>query len=259
MADEKRWGGLITTGIVRGNFMYIGERDPGRGKIKGGKYSATLIIPKDDKYTLDIVREAIKDVGQVDSLSELDKHPLIDDDGNLRDGDAEEMSEYEGYNNCVYFKVVSDREPEAFIFTEEGDIERVTDRDEIKREFYNGAYYRFTLTPHYYENTEKKKTRQCVTFFLSAVLKVQDGDKLGRGVDNRQAFITAMSMDNPLVAKKASPKKARKEIVEEEPEEEVLEEEVVEETEVEIAPKEEPKAPVKKRARKSASVTSLLD
>jgi hypothetical protein len=191
MSFEAVYGDSFTTGVVRGNHVWLHAKDT-KGKFPTMKHCMTLLTSKTDKETIQSYKSAICEVCNVSSIKDdyVTKHPLIDDDNNLRDGDSEDMKDVEGYAGHVYFKVTTDQPFECFVMNEDGEIREVKDPEEIKKEFYAGAYYQVILKPCQHREGE-------VTFYLEGVLKVKDGKRLsGGGVDTKQMFMASAAGKN---------------------------------------------------------------
>lgn len=211
--SESTYGEPIHLQRIRATFVKLHEQETYQGEQKG--YAMTLLVEKSDKKALNAIKEALCDVAGVDSLSDMGKHPMIDDAGDLRDGDHESMAKYDGYKGCVYFKVSSNQQPECYLFMGSDDPEQVTDLDTIKREFYDGAYYDVILTPSMFEGeTVDRKTKETIgpktTFYLVAVMKVEDGKRLGAGsVDAKAMFLAGLGKSTAKgnKAAEAAPKK----------------------------------------------------
>lgn len=203
MADNK-WGKQFITDPVRGAFVYLADKDKGApGMNSEPKYSMVMLIDKEDEKSWDTFEKAMLEVSGLNHLTELDKHPFIDGDGNLRDGDSPDIS-YDGYKGNYFVKVTSKKEPQLFIYNDQGDIEEVTDKEIQRKEFYSGAWYSLMLTPYYYEMKKKgNKIEKSVTFFISGVVKVKDDQRFGSKMDLKQAFLSNLGGQNPL---KSAPK-----------------------------------------------------
>jgi len=155
MTDTK-----VRTGKVRLSYAHLFDKYE-----KSGKYQCQLLIDKDDKDTLSVIKEAIANAKE-DGKTRLwgGKVP-----GNLRSplNDGDEMEEpNENYEGKYYLNAKSTRKPEVV------DLERefILDPDEC----YSGCYVRATIVFFPYNNEGKG-----VGVILNNVQKLEDGDRLG--------------------------------------------------------------------------------
>ena len=159
----------VITGTVRLSYAHIWE--PYGKKDDGKKYSAMLLIPKDDTETLLNIKEAVeaayiegserlknKGAKVAPSLGAI-KTPL-------HDGDEEHPGE-ELYAGMMYLNA-GNRYP-VKVWNSEG--EQIEDHDEI----YSGCYVKASIEFYAY-NTEGGKG---IAASLRQIMKVSDGEKLG--------------------------------------------------------------------------------
>ena len=153
----------VVTGVVRLSYANVWEPV----SIKGGtpKFSASLIIPKDDEKTLAAINAAIdaaiqdgvsKFGGKIPNRAAL-KLPL-------RDGDIERDDE--AYNGCYFVNANSTTAPQIV----DRAVQPILDRGEV----YSGCYARVSIN-FYAFNTNGNRGVACG---LGNIQKVKDGDPL---------------------------------------------------------------------------------
>ena len=167
----------VVTGTVRLSYANIWEPV----SINGGtpKYSVSLIIPKDDARTLELIRSAISAAyqnGQHKLRGTGKTVPALEDiDLPLNDGDKSRPNDA-AYANSWYINAKSDDQPKMF------DEQRnpVIDRSEI----YSGCYARAKVTFYCYNHTGHKG----IGVSLLGIQKVADGKPLGGAICTADDF-----------------------------------------------------------------------
>ncbi|MFA9212965.1 MAG: DUF2815 family protein [Candidatus Methylacidiphilales bacterium] len=154
----------VVTGLVRFSYLHIWEPSAVQeGQDK--KYSASLIISKEDKATLASINAAIKAASEQGKAKFGGKIPA-NLKTPLRDGDVE-RPEDEAYANSYFINANAKTKP--------GIVDRnaapVLDQDEV----YSGCYGRASVT-FYAFNTSGNKGIACG---LNHLMKVKDGESLG--------------------------------------------------------------------------------
>ena len=153
----------VMTGIVR--FSYVNIAEPKSINGSKPKYSVSLIIPKDDKDTINKIEAAIETAiqegigkfgGKIPPRGAL-KLPL-------RDGDTERDDE--AYKNSYFVNANSTTKP--------GVVDRTANYIDPEQ-VYSGAYGRATIT-FYAFNTNGNKGVACG---LGNLQLVRDGEPLG--------------------------------------------------------------------------------
>lgn len=178
MSDKTR----VVTGEVR--LSYANLWNP-RAGMNGGKakYSAMLIIPKDDKKTLLAIKNAIESAyaeskdalkGSARTAPSLGaiKTPL-------RDGD-EEYPDREEMAGAMFLNA-SNTYPVS-IYDEDG--EDITGNLDRSDEIYSGVYARASIEFYAYNKSGNKG----IAVSLRAVKKVRDGESLGSTRDTSHDF-----------------------------------------------------------------------
>ncbi len=171
----------VVTGKVRLSYANIFEPKSINGSEP--KYSVSLIIPKEDKQQIEVIKQAIK------NAIEEGKSKLADKNGNipkniklpLRDGD-EDRPEDEAYANSYFLNANSVRPPQV-VGTE---IDKTTGKAIPlgENDVYSGCYARVSLN-FYAFNTNGNKGIACG---LGNIQKVEDGERLGGGAAAEEDF-----------------------------------------------------------------------
>ncbi len=171
----------VITGIVRLSYANVWEPK----SINGGKekYSVSIIIPKDDKKTLDAIKKAIdaaieegrgKFGGKIPNKAAL-KLPL-------RDGDID-RSDDEAYADSYFVNANSITPPQIV----DMDINPILERSEV----YSGVFARVSIN-FYAFNTNGNRGIACG---LGNIQKVRDGEPLGGRTDAAVDFATDVDDD----------------------------------------------------------------
>ncbi|HEM4284299.1 TPA: DUF2815 family protein [Streptococcus suis] len=174
----------MTTKVITGpntRFSYLNANEP--KSINGSipKYSASLIIPKEDTVTINKIKSAIEQAYKegesklkgngksVPALSTL-KTPL-------RDGDLERPDD-EAYKNAYFVNANSPHKPGVV----DGNRQEIIDTSEL----YSGIYGRASIT-FYAFNSNGNKGIACG---LNNLQKLRDGDPLGGRTRAEDDFAT---------------------------------------------------------------------
>ena len=176
----KQNGTKVVTGVVRLSYANIWQPK----SINGGaeKYSCSIIIPKDDKATIDAINAAIdaaikegahKFGGKVPPRGAL-KLPL-------RDGDTERDDE--AYRGDFFVNANSTTQPEVV----DKHVRPIIDHSEI----YSGVYARVSLS-FYAFNSNGNRGVACG---LGNIQKVCDGEPLGGRTSASAEFTTLEDED----------------------------------------------------------------
>jgi len=165
----------VVTGIVRLSYEHVWE--PASINGSNPKYSASLIIPKSDKKTIDAISTAIDNAirdgvgkfgGKVPNKGAL-KLPL-------RDGDVERDDE--AYKGCFFINANSTSQPQIV----DRAVQPILDRSEV----YSGCYVRASIN-FYAFNSNGNKGVACG---LGNIQKVKDGEPLGGRSSAADDFVT---------------------------------------------------------------------
>ena len=161
----KQNGTKVVTGVVRLSYANIWQPK----SINGGaeKYSCSIIIPKDDKATIDAINAAIdaaikegahKFGGKVPPRGAL-KLPL-------RDGDID-RPEDDAYAGCYFLNANSRQAPQVV----DKHVQPVLDQSEV----YSGCYGAISVTFYGYNSNGNRG----IAAGLGNIQKLKDGDPLG--------------------------------------------------------------------------------
>ena len=177
---EKKNNTKVVTGTVRLSYEHVWEP----ASINGGeeKYSASLIIPKSDKATVNAIQKAV-DTAIEEGLAKFGgkkpnkaaiKLPL-------RDGDVER--EDEAYQNSFFVNANSRTAPQIV----DRSVQPILDRSEI----YSGCYIRASIS-FYAFNSNGNKGIACG---LNNIQKIRDGEPLGGHANAADDFTTVEDED----------------------------------------------------------------
>jgi hypothetical protein len=152
----------FVTDKVRFSFVHVFE--PAETLNGSMKYSASILIPKSDKKGVEAFNKALEQTKQA-NLSyfggSIPKNLKVF----FRDGDAEKDDPI--YAGHYFFNANSNEKPGVF------DAEKNAILD--KSEFYSGCYGKASITMYPYDVSGTKG----IAFGLNAVMKTEDGERLG--------------------------------------------------------------------------------
>ena len=173
---SKNEGRTVTFGPCRLTYCHIFNKYTGPdGDESRAKYQTGVLIPKEQKETLDVIRKCIKaayDKAVTDSWN--GKKPTIQEGSDnypLRDGDEKDDDNYRG---CHYITAKTGKKPS------------VTDRygAAIEDEMYSGVWAWVCVTFYGY-----KVNGKCgIAAALEAVRKCKDDEQFGGRVSQDEAF-----------------------------------------------------------------------
>lgn len=157
----------VKTGEVRFSYAHVFKASSMNADGSNPKFSVSILIPKEDKATLDKIEKAVqaaivagKDkVG--DKLPKNFKYPL-------RDGD-EEREDDPVYAGMMFLNASSTQKPTIF----DESLEQITDDED----FYSGCYGRAILNFYAFNNSGNKG----VAAGLQGLQKLKDGERLSGG------------------------------------------------------------------------------
>ena len=177
---EKKNNTKVVTGTVRLSYEHVWEP----ASINGGeeKYSASLIIPKSDKATVNAIQKAV-DTAIEEGLAKFGgkkpnkaaiKLPL-------RDGDVER--EDEAYQNSFFVNANSRTAPQIV----DRSVQPILDRNEV----YSGCYIRASISFYAFNSTGNKG----IACGLNNIQKIRDGEPLGGHANAADDFTTVEDED----------------------------------------------------------------
>lgn len=164
----------VITGKVRFSFLHVFEpyaMEEGQKE----KYSASLIIPKSDKKTIDKIKKAIDAALEDGKTSKFGgkipakyKHPL-------RDGDEEKPGE-EVYADSYFIN--------ANNYTKPGLVDKNLNPIIDKEDLYSGCYGRASITFYAFNVSGNRG----IAVGLNNLMKLEDGESLGGGTSAEEDF-----------------------------------------------------------------------
>jgi hypothetical protein len=163
----------VVTGRVRLSYCHLFEpASVNDGEDK--KYSVAILIPKDDKETLDKIRagiEAAKQAGKSKWDGVIPKKGLKEP---LRDGDEEKEGD-EAYEGHFFLNATSKSKPCIVSTTKgtDGKFKEITDPEEV----YSGCYGRASINFYAFN----QKGNKGIAVGLNNIQKLADGEPLGGG------------------------------------------------------------------------------
>jgi Protein of unknown function (DUF2815). len=174
----KRTGTKVTTGKVRLSYAHLFEPHAIEGNEP--KFSTSVIISKNDKETLQAIKDAVNEAKENGKAKWNGKIPATLKTP-LRDGDTERPDD-EAYTNSYFLNANSKNKPGVV----DKDVQPILDATEV----YSGCYARLTLNFYPYSASGNKG----VAAGLGNVQKLDDGEPLGgftRAEDDFEAVESA--------------------------------------------------------------------
>lgn len=175
---EQQYGEPFLSPVVRAQYVNLAEIDSGH-KFSRDAFCITGLLPKKDKAGLKELFSEVEKMSGLD-IDDVEKHPLLDGNGELRDGDSKDNREKEGHPGCYFFTCTRREDfgpPDLFIVGDNGEPEPCE-----ASEIYPGCYVQLALQPAMYDEG-------CVTFYLNGVLKVEEGERFKASrVDSKSLF-----------------------------------------------------------------------
>lgn len=155
----------VITNKVR--FSYVHVFTPTAvGESEDKKYSVSIIIPKSDKETIKLIKEAIKNATEKGKTDKWGGKVPANLKTPLRDGD-EERPEDEAYANAYFINASANTKPGVV----DRNLEPITDEED----FYSGCYGRASITFYAFNASGNKG----IAAGLNHVQKTSDGERLG--------------------------------------------------------------------------------
>lgn len=175
----------VVTGKVR--FSYANVFEP-RANEEGQtpKYSVSIIIPKDDKETINKIKAAIEAAKEEGKASKFAGKIPANMKMPLRDGDLERGDD-EAYANAFFVNASSTNKPGVV----DRELNPIMDRDD----FYSGCFGRASIT-FFAFNTSGNKGVACG---LNNIQKTSDGTPLGGRTSPESDFNSDFADDDDLL------------------------------------------------------------
>lgn len=165
----------VITGKVR--FCYVNVFEPtAMNDTDELKYNICIVIPKDDKVTIEKIKKAIEAAKEIGKSKICDKNGKIPSSLKLplRDGD-EERGDDPAFENSYFINANSKRKPSI--------VDKNLDEIMDKSEFYSGCYGRASLS--FYAFNVQSKGIACG---LNNLQKLADGEPLAGGSSAEEDF-----------------------------------------------------------------------
>lgn len=160
----------VVTGKVRLSYVHVFEKTS-FGDGTDGKYSVSVLVPKDDTKTINDLKKAINTAAAEGKATKWAGKMPRNFHSPLRDGDAEHPDD-EAYKGMLFFNASSKRKPGIV----DKDRQAIIDPDEI----YSGCYGRVAVNMYPYG----VKGNNGVAAGLNNVQKLSDGEHLGGTIDS---------------------------------------------------------------------------
>lgn len=163
-------GTTVTTGRARASYVHVFEPQPTRNPGEKAKYSISLLIPKTDRATIQMLQQAIKEAGESKfgpKFVEQAKGGRIR--MGIRDGDKEKPDD-PAYAGMYFVNCRSNNKPIVLARDATTHITNPAD-------FRSGDYCRATINAFGYDQNGNKG----VSFGLVHLQKVESGEPLGGG------------------------------------------------------------------------------
>lgn len=185
---KRQKGQMMITGLVR--FSYLNAFEPKATPSGEMKYSASILIPKTDKASIDMVHKAIADATEKGIEKGKFKRAEIAKLKNpLRDGDFEADSGGRGdeYRGCFFMNASSANAPGVVKAQKGGPPVPIMDTDE----FYSGCYGRADINFFAYNQAGNKG----IGVGLNNLLLVKEGERLDGRQKAESAFAAFVEED----------------------------------------------------------------
>jgi len=174
MADKTNNPCKVITGKCRLSFEHVWKPSK-MDEDSQAKYSASIIIPKTDKATLDKIRAAQEAAIKAGITSKWEGKKPAKLKLPLRDGD-EDRPDDPNYAGCYFLNATSSLKPGIVDMARQ----EITDESLV----YSGCYCRFALNFYPFSVRGNKG----VAAGLNCIQKVRDGEHLGGGMNAKDAF-----------------------------------------------------------------------
>lgn len=174
----------VVTGKIRLSYLNVFEPKAAEGSTEK-KYSASIIISKDDKETLAKIKKAVDaaiEEGKQSKFAGKTKNLKTP----LRDGD-EERDQDEAYENCFFFNASSKRKP--------GLVDKQLNEIIDPADLYSGCYARVAV--NFYPFNFNGKVG--VAAGLQNIQKISDGEALSGGRSASEDFAAIEDEDEDIM------------------------------------------------------------
>lgn len=174
----------VITNKVRFSYVHVFKPeavsdDEGAEK----KYSVAIIIPKSDKETLKLIKQAVDNAKEAGKSTKYGGKIPANLKLPLRDGDEEREGD-EAYENAYFINATAKTKP--------GVVDREMNPITDEEEFYSGCYGRASITFYPFE----AKGNKGVAAGLNHVQKTSEGEPLGGRVSVEVDFEDAVDFED---------------------------------------------------------------
>lgn len=163
----------VVFGPCRLSYTHVFNKYNPDGSDADGKYMTNVLIPKDEKETLDAIRGAIETAKKQAIVSKWGGKEPKKLDMPLRDGDEKEDEIYEGH---FFVNAKSNTRPGIV----DKDLQPIVDEEEI----YSGVWAYVSVTFYGYDVSGNRG----IACGLNNIKKFKDDDKLGGRVSAESDF-----------------------------------------------------------------------
>ncbi len=163
----------VVFGPCRLSYTHVFNKYNPDGSDADGKYMTNVLIPKDEKETLDAIRGAIETAKKQAVVSKWGGKEPKKLDMPLRDGDEKEDDVYEGH---FFVNAKSNTRPGIV----DKDLQPIVDEEEI----YSGVWAYVSVTFYGYDVSGNRG----IACGLNNIKKFKDDDKLGGRVSAESDF-----------------------------------------------------------------------
>lgn len=149
---------IVRTGLVRFSYAHVFEPYE-----KSGKYSVTLLIPKEDTETIENIKQAMDNANSIGKYEKFGGKEVKEPHKILHDGD-EEKPDDENYKGHYYIT--------ASCIDKPGVVNRKRQPITDTTEFYSGCYGSATINLYPYNSNNNIG----IACGLNNLMKIKDGD-----------------------------------------------------------------------------------
>lgn len=154
----------VVTGVVRFSYAHVWEPDSINGSEP--KYSVSILIPKSDKKTVNLINKAVEAAKEMGKTGKFGGKVPANLKLPLRDGD-EDRPDDEVYAGCWFVNATSKNKP--------GIVDKNCNPITDSTEFYSGCYGHASITFYPFSANGNRG----IACGLNHVMKTTDGDPLG--------------------------------------------------------------------------------
>lgn len=180
MKEPKRQGTQVVFGPCKLSYPHVFEKYQGQDNEEG-KYMTNVLIPKDEKKTIEAIEAAIEEAKKAGIVSKWGGKEPKKFTNPLRDGDEKEDEIYEGN---MFLNAKSSKRPGVV----DKNCSPITDEDEI----YGGVWCYVSVTFFPYDFNGNKG----VGCALNNLKKFKDDDPIGGGKQTAESDFAEFNDDD---------------------------------------------------------------